>query len=241
MLLLLSVMSCQIISAQNAHQDISAKIDVSTSQINVTNQINLPTDFLGGKDVAYFFLNKNLTVESVQGGKIEKVENPDDNKSYVDKYKLDLKKSSKNTFTIIYNGVINDKIEQSAAEYARGFSETTGMISDNGVYLANSSYWIPTFSGDLLSTFKLSVEIDKEWSVVSQGTRTQNEVVDNKKLITYNSPDLMDEVYLTAAKWTEYSKQLGEVEVQAFLRTADEKLAQQYLGITSGYTRCMKL
>ena len=235
MLLLLSVMSCQITSAQNAHQDISAKIDVSTSQINVTNQINLPTDFLGGKDVAYFFLNKNLTVESVQGGKIEKVENPDDNKSYVDKYKLDLKKSSKNTFTIIYNGVINDKIEQSAAEYARGFSETTGMISDNGVYLANSSYWIPTFSGDLLSTFKLSVEIDKEWSVVSQGTRTQNEVVDNKKLITYNSPDLMDEVYLTAAKWTEYSKQLGEVEVQAFLRTADEKLAQQYLGITSGY------
>ena len=140
MLLLLSVMSCQITSAQNAHQDISAKIDVSTSQINVTNQIKLPADFFGSNDNAYFFLNKNLTVESVKGGKIEKVENSDENNSYVDKYKLSLKKSAKNTFTITYNGVINDKIEQSAAEYARGFSETTGMISDNGVYLANSSY-----------------------------------------------------------------------------------------------------
>lgn len=235
MLLLLSVMSCQITSAQNAYQDIFAKIDVSSSEISVTNQINLPADFMEGKDVVYFFLNKNLTIESVKGGKIENVENLDDNKSYVAKYKLILKKSSKNTFTIAYHGVINDKIEQSAAEYARGFSETTGMITDNGVYLANSTYWIPSFSGDLLSTFKLSVEIEKEWSVVSQGSRTQNEVVDNKKLITYNSPDPMDEVYLTAAKWTEYSKQLGEVEVQAFLRTPDEKLAQQYLGITSGY------
>ncbi|OQX96582.1 MAG: hypothetical protein B6I20_14260, partial [Bacteroidetes bacterium 4572_117] len=36
-------------------------------------------------------------------------------------------------------------------------------------------------------------------------------------------------------KWTEYSLQAGDVLVQAFLRTPDKKLANKYLGVTSGY------
>ena len=234
--LVVLAISFQYASAQNMHLDIDAKIDVAASAIDITNKIQMPDGSNKNRESVFFYLNKNLTVVSVKGGKIEKLENTnEDTKSYVDKYKISLKKSSNNIFTITYNGIINDKIEQSAAEYARGFSETTGMITENGVYLANSSYWLPTFAGDVLSTFKLSVEIDKDWSVVSQGERTRNEVVGDKKLITYNSPQPMDEVYLTAAKWTEYSLTLGDVEVQAFLRTPDEELANRYLGITSGY------
>lgn len=45
----------------------------------------------------------------------------------------------------------------------------------------------------------------------------------------------MDEVYLIAARWTEYSMPAGDVLVQAFLRTPDKKLAHKYMGVTSGY------
>lgn len=238
--MVLVFMSTQLSFAQDQYenQEIDAEIDVATSTLTVKNQISLPSNlFSKNANSIDFLLNKNLIVGKIDGAKIEKLVNKDTlTNAYVNKYKLVFKKSTNYSVTVNYRGVIKDDIKKSAAEYARGFSETKGVISDNGIYMANSTYWLPKFYDDnLLSTFKLNVTINEGWSVVSQGERIQNEVIDGKKVITYNSPEPMDEIYLTAAKWTEYSKQLGDVEVQAFLRTPDEELAQRYLGITSGY------
>ncbi len=235
---LLFVMASLYLSAQNGNQNIIANIDVTSSNIEVVDKIDLPNNLLDSNYSAYFYLNKNLNVESVVGGKIVEVENIDkDTNYYVKKYKITLKKASKNSFSISYKGIIKDEIEQSAAEYARGFSETKGIISDNGIYLAGSTYWLPKFEGDILSSFDLEVNIDKEWSIVSQGDRTKNEVEGDKKKIVYHSPEPMDEIYLIGAKWTEYSLMLDEIEVQAFLRTPDKELADRYLNITSGYLK----
>ena len=234
LLMLLFALAFQYVSAQNAYQNISATIDVSASTLSVSTKIDLPDGVLDAKYSAFFYLNKSLTVEAVKGGKLVEVEN-EKKDSYVKKYKLTLKKSSKNSFTITYKGVVKDNIEQSATEYARGFSETKGTITEVGVYLAGSTYWLPKFEREILSSFDLNVTINKEWSIVSQGDRTKNEVVGSEKNITYHSPEPMDEIYLIGAKWTEYSKMLGDVEVQAFLRTPDQELADRYLNTTSGY------
>ncbi|MEN8124378.1 MAG: M1 family aminopeptidase [Bacteroidota bacterium] len=227
----------QLINAQThyEHQDIEANIDVSKSFLEIKDHITLPNSLIVNKSVE-FYLNKNLKIDKIIGANIENLVNNDTlTNFYVNKYKLVFNKSKDNSFTIYYKGLVKDEIKQSAAEYARGFSETKGVISENGVYMANSTYWTPKFNDDLLSTFKLDVTINDGWSVVSQGDRKKNEVIDGKKVISYNSPEPMDEIYLIAAKWTEYSRKSGEVEVQAFLRTPDEELAQKYLGITSGY------
>ena len=236
LILLVFTLIFQKVSAQNAHQNISASIDVSGSTIKVEDKIDLPDGLLDAQYSTFLFLNKNLGIESVTGGKlVEEENNNEDTKSYVKKYKLTLKKSSNNSFTISYSGIIKDEIEQTAAEYARGFSETKGTITDNGIYLGGSTYWLPKLGEDLLSSFDLKVEIDKDWSIVSQGDRAKNEVQADTKTIVYHSPEPMDEVYLIGAKWTEYSIMLGDVEVQAFLRTPDQELADRYLNITSGY------
>ena len=236
LILLVFTLIFQNVSAQNAYQNISASIDVSGSTIKVEDKIDLPDGLLDAQYSTFLFLNKNLNIESVTGGKlVEEENNNDDTKSYVKKYKLTLKKSSDNSFTISYSGIIKDEIEQTAAEYARGFSETKGTITDNGIYLGGSTYWLPKLGDGLLSSFDLKVEIDKDWSIVSQGDRTKNEVQADTKTIVYHSPEPMDEVYLIGAKWTEYSKMLGDVEVQAFLRTPDQELADRYLNITSSY------
>jgi len=235
---LIFVWNSLYISAQNGHQEILANIDVSSSSIEVINKIDLPGNLLDDNNSAIFYLNKNLNIENIEGGKIVEIENVDeDTDYYVKKYKITFKESSKNSFGISYNGVIKDEIEQSAAEYARGFSETKGIISDNGIYLAGATFWLPKFDGDILSSFDLEVHIDKEWSIVSQGERTKNNVEGNVKSIVYHSPEPMDEIYLVGAKWTEYSLMLGEIEVQAFLRTPDQELADRYLNITSGYLK----
>jgi len=103
-----------------------------------------------------------------------------------------------------------------------------------GVYLAGSTVWIPTFEGELFS-YNLNVEIDKGWGVVSQGTRTVNDSSGVKQIVRYESPELMDEIYLIAAKFTEYNKQTDHVLVQAFLRTPDDEMANKYLETTIEY------
>ncbi|MEN8247301.1 MAG: M1 family aminopeptidase [Bacteroidota bacterium] len=236
LILFLFAMVSQIAIAQNAHQNINVEIDVTSSKIAVKNKIDLPNNVLDSKYSTYFYLHKNLTIEDVEGGKFSEVENTDKaNKAYVKKYLLKLKKSSKESLTISYEGVIKDEIKQSAAEYARGFSETKGTISENGMYLAGSTYWLPTFEKEILSSFVLDVTINKGWSIVSQGQRTKNENNSSTVNIVYNSPEPMDEVYLIGAKWTEYIRMHGDVEVQVFLRNPDVELANRYLGVTSGY------
>ncbi len=235
LLLLFFAFAFQQVSAQNAYQNIHANIDVAKSIISIENTIDLPEGLLDANRSTYLYLNSSLAIEPINGGKLVEVENNKDDSSYVKKYKLTLKKSSKNSFSISYSGVIKDEIEQSATEYARGFSETKGTITENGIYLAGSTYWLPKFGGDLLSSFDLNVVINNKWSIVSQGQRTKNETIGDTKSITYHSPEPMDEIYLIGATWTEYSKMLGDVEVQAFLRTPDQELADRYLNTTSGY------
>lgn len=222
--------------AQNMHQQILATINVKESAISVSDKVEVPAGLFDDKNTAFLYLNKNLKITNVDGGSIVAVETEKEDAIF-NKYKLTLKKSSKGSFAISYSGSIKDDIKESAAEYARGFSETKGTISEQGIYLAGSTYWLPKFDKDVLSSFDLDVAIDKEWLIVSQGVRTKNEIQDGERKITYQSPEPMDEVYLIGAKWTEYSKQLDKVEVQAFLRTPDEELANKYLDVTSGYLK----
>lgn len=67
---LVLVLCFQNVSAQNAYQNISVKINVSESIIEVVNKVSLPNDLLDSKHNTYLYLNKNLSIESVKGGKI---------------------------------------------------------------------------------------------------------------------------------------------------------------------------
>lgn len=138
------------------------------------------------------------------------------------------------TFTLNYSGVINYPIKQIGAEYARGFSQTPGIIDEKGVYLSGSTYWVPWFNENWIS-FELTTTMPKGWSVVSEGKRTQNELKNDMKTSVWNSPEPMEEIYFIAAKFTEYAKSAGAIDVMAFLRTPDETLANKYLETTAQY------
>jgi len=98
-----------------------------------------------------FSLNRNLTPESLEESiKINKI--PEENTGAIfNKYKVDFDNQGQDDLLIPikYSGTIFDEITTGAAEYARGFSETDGIITDDGVYLAGSTYWIPTFDEPL--------------------------------------------------------------------------------------------
>ena len=54
------------------------------------------------------------------------------------------------TLRLAFGGKLHHAIEKEGAEYARSFSQTPGIISDEGVFLSGSSFWLPQLDGGLL-------------------------------------------------------------------------------------------
>ena len=130
-----------------------------------------------------------------------------------------------------YGGVIDHPLAMQGEEYQRAFSETPGTIDEQGVFLAESTFWTPTF-GDGRMTFELRVQVVGEgWEVVSQGRRTTSE--DGSVAWSAGSPQ--EEVYLIAGPLIRTCEQAGEVEMCALLRSDDPALAQRYLTATRRY------
>ncbi|MBK7379780.1 MAG: M20/M25/M40 family metallo-hydrolase [Ignavibacteriales bacterium] len=236
-------------ASETLHHKISVTIDPSKHFIEASDEIKIPANQI--KPDMFFLLNNNLTVTSETPGvlvKLEKsgikaedlgIDREDFNTSsdYTqNKYSLvfDNYKGGDATFTLKYNGTINYPIEQLGEEYARGFSQTPGIIDEKGVYLAGSTFWVPWFSNEWIS-FELTVTVPQDWNVVSQGNRTLNETKNESHVIRWDSPEPMEEIYLIAAQFTEYSKSAGSIDVMAFLRTPDEALANKYLEATAQY------
>ena len=135
-----------------------------------------------------------------------------------------------------YHGTIYHPIAQVSGEYQRSFSETPGIIAEDGVYLSRGSFWVPTFDDGLI-TFRLQAGVSiPGWHVVSQGERVAGDAGDDgTNTITWSCTSPTEEVYLIAAPWTVYGDRAGDTALFAFLRTPDAALANRYLQATRRY------
>jgi len=225
---------------------IHAEIFPESNSITVKDAIQFPA-LPGGK--LHFLLHGGLKIVSVsenvdirESGKeirstffgINTAEFKISKKIPVKHYELIFKQNSGPEFTIEYSGRIHHPVRQMGAEYARGFSETPGIISREGVYLAGSTFWIPRFGNDLVS-FELQVKSPLKWSAVSQGRRVRDEEVNGYHISEWSSPEPMDEVYLVAAKFFKYKIKQGPVNIYAYMRSPDDNLAMKYLNTTGQY------
>jgi hypothetical protein len=88
-------------------------------------------------------------------------------------YSISPSRRNSNQLVLIYSGTIFDTAEQTSAEYAQSFAESSGIISEQGVYLNKGSVWVADFGSDLIS-FDVQVEFAdsaSSWTAVSQGDR----------------------------------------------------------------------
>lgn len=231
------------------HHKLSVKVDPAKHSFEAVDQITIPA--AQAKPSMYFLLNGDLNISSETPGVVVKLSQEGikaedfgmDREDFhlasefkQNKYSITFSNEIKGdqTFTLKFSGVINYSIKQIGEEYARGFSQTPGIIDEKGTYLGGSTYWVPWFNANWIS-FELTTTMPKGWSVVSQGKRTHNELKNEMQTSVWDSPEPMEEVYLIAAKFNEYSKSAGAIDVMAFLRTPDETLANKYLETTAQY------
>jgi hypothetical protein len=253
--LLPALMNAHLMGAgEYVHHDLKVVVDPAEQTVRVTDTVTLPEQMIKNKKTVHFLLHGNLAFTAAPKNikiKTEKGELKSEffgintarfeikKKIPLNHYSFDVSKIKTApgkgvALTFAYEGKIHHPIKQVGAEYARGFSETPGIISDEGAYLAGAAFWVPWFN-DQLVTFKLETAIPEPYDTVSQGKRSLHQKKGGKQITIWESPEPMDEVYLIAAKFTEFNLEVGKVNIMAFLRSNDQGLANKYLETTGQY------
>lgn len=218
------------------HHDLKVRLDPEKHLLEVEDAITIPDTLLarmGGRIT--FILHEGLHPSSpTPGVKIVrgKERTPAANVT-TEAYTVALPPGGHH-LVLRYRGEIHHPLEPAGEEYARGFKETPGIISPEGIFLAGQSLWYPSFGNDLL-TFTLDLESPEDREAISQGERTRHEKKDGSIHVRWESKEPQDEIYLIGGPFTEYSRSAGSVQAMVFLRNPDEKLANNYLEATSHY------
>ena len=247
-LVIATVLAAAPPSADRVHHSLSVVLDPAAHRLEVKDQLTIPAALRDrDKDGVHFLLHAGLKPASTDAAfALERILGAPDLVRFGvhEKPELTLEefvlKPAGGTWpaeaipTVSYAGTIDHPLEAEEEEYARSFARTPGIISQDGVVLSGSTWWVPLL-GDELVSFRLTVDLPEGWDAVSQGERLKHEIAAGRRLVTWDSPEAMDEVYLVAARFTEYARPAGRVSALAFLRDPDEKLAQRYLEATAQY------
>ena len=170
----------------NIHHELYVKIIPELSFIEVVDTVTVNSKILGDRfsftlneafnvELLTNELNVELTRKSFPAEDIgmDRDDAEAENKLLLNEFTISgIDKNKDLSFKLKYSGTINSPIEQSEENYQRGFSESPGIISELGVYLAGSTYWIPTVEDEMVS-FNLTTELPLLWRTVSQGERTE--------------------------------------------------------------------
>jgi hypothetical protein len=255
-LLTLSMLAAAAVGPASAapatHHELDVELDVSGHRIAVVDRLTIGADVAPENDGSYLFvLHAGLDPRVVSPGwMLEAAEGPVEASFFginattdtvgetvpLEGWRLVPEAGTGGPVELHYGGVIHHQLRTQGEEYQRSFSETPGIISSNGVFLAGASFWVPTF-GDGLVTFSLTVGgLVPPWDAVSQGKRTRHDVLDTGvRRTTWLLDHPTEEIYLVAGSWTEYRERAGEIDLYAFLRGEDPGLAGRYLDATKRY------
>jgi len=192
------------------HHKINAEINIKGKSIKVKDDIS----FSEPTKKFVFFLHKGINPKTNKG-EIKKIET--DEKNLV-KFAVLLAKKTK-SLAISYESVIYHPLRENAENYARSFSETSGIICEKGVYLNAESGWYP-YIPKSLNSFSLRYKIDATFDCVSAGRKIPG---------GWEERNPVDAIPLSCSKFKEYSQADANYSYYAYLRKTGKNLAEKYL------------
>jgi len=242
--------------AASLHHSITISLFPPDNSLLATDSIRVGLDETDGGELR-FLINKSLMVEDIasDAGVIRWhtledfepstfVDNPDsEDIEFLETAKaifidLDEGATGEITVAITYSGVLYDSLQAPPAAYARGFAETSGLIDERGVYLANGSLWYP-FNYDGMFTFDLTVDVPFDWMAISQGRRADQytgRLHDEDRTFTvWVEEHPTPELYLVAGDYYRHEAYHQGVWVMAYTYEQSDSLAQVYLDATGRY------
>lgn len=225
-------------SSETFHHQMEITLSPDTSEILVKDQVRLPERYRNQPAATQldFSLHADLTVTEVKGAHLtlQKSNAALSARAVPLKLYTLILPPQQEEFTLTFNGKINHAVQGPALEYARSFSYTPGLISDEGVFLANSTAWYPQFE-DVMVSFNLNIQAPADWDVISQGTLVREQKTKTTHNVIWEEKQPQDDIYIVAGRYQRYTQSTGAVNAFVYLRSADEALAQKYLDTTAQY------
>lgn len=138
-----------------------------------------------------------------------------------------------------YRGLMNDPPTEPRHLRFVTPSETAGHVGPEGIYLSSESQWYPDILGSF-SSFEVTAEVPREWTVVTQGLQTHETLRDQKKVCTWLVRDPSEALTLVAnrfvAKTREWQNPNGRpVQLATYFFPDNAGLADEYLDATAKY------
>ena len=112
--------------------------------------------------------------------------------------------------------------------------EIQATISDEGIYLAGESAWLPTFPGALV-TSRLTIDTPLGVEAITNGVRVSREVKGDRVVAVWEETNPVDGIALIAGRYAVTEEQAGQVAISTWLLQDDPKLAALYLERTRAY------
>ncbi|MBP6058523.1 MAG: M20/M25/M40 family metallo-hydrolase [Nitrosomonas sp.] len=223
---------------QTFHHQMEITLSPGTAEIWVKDHISIPVQNQNHKTPIKldFSLHGDLTVTDAQGAQVTLRQSnaaSDTRPIPLKHYTLTLPPQQKDV-TLHFSGKINHPVQGPGQEYARSFSYTPGVISSEGVFLANSSAWYPQFD-DALVSFRLNIQVPAGWDVVSQGTLVSEQKTSTAQHVIWEEKQSQDDIYIVAGRYKRYTQSAGAADALVYLRSTDDALAQKYLDTTAQY------
>ncbi len=239
-ILLLFLAAGTAVAENETRYELDVDIEPGTHQLMVSAVVELPAEMAGR--AVEFLLTSVLQIEDsdpnvnrlpyeqggfagINGSSVELEE-----LQAIARYRVTLADGS-STLKLSYSGTVNFPLSSPEEEYARGLTETAGLISSDGVYLAGGTLWYPYFSNELVS-FEIKAAVPDGWHLISQGNGSSR---DQDGRAHWDSAGPVDEIYLVGGPLTLYSEAAGAVAAQVYLREPDAALADKYLSATAQY------
>jgi len=217
-------------AAAAVHHALKVRLHPDQHTFQVQDTITLPRDH--PKSLT-FSLHAGLRPQ-VEGATLETLapEGGADTLVPAERFRVTLT-GARRRFVVRYGGKIYHPLAQVPSE-ERQFKVTAGLIDTRGTFLDSSSRWFPII-GDALVTFSLDVRLPAGWDAVSQCRRHRHQKGEAFSRVLWVCDKPQDDIYLVAARFHEYHRTHGRIQLQAFLRTPDEALARRYIRAAGRY------
>lgn len=225
-------------AAGTVRHEIAARISPASAELEATDRVTFPSPA-----AEYTFsLHEGLSPEA-EDGRLERLDAAtaahyginSSGPARAAAYRLTLRKPAEEV-ELRYSGRISHPLREQAQEYARSFSETPGIISEDGCYLSGASYWYPRF-GDGMVTFALETSLPEPYDSVAPGTRASRKTKKGRVITSWEAATPHDDITLTCGKYSEYASDDGDRDYYAFLLSPDKPLAARYLDATASYVK----
>lgn len=222
----------------NRHSlDINLEVVSHTITASDTMQITLPAP---RPDTISFMLNSGLEVHGVEinGLEAEPERKIVSARTELQKVTLRLPKSAEKeiTVTVKYNGEIYDPvITAKELGHLRG-DVTAGLICEDGVYLAASTYWYPVGSAEL-SHFDLNARIADPYHIVTQGELKERRTEDGLSISRWTSHVPADGLAVVGGRYVIHTRTVDGIDVSSYFFEEDDHMSDLFLDAAIDYIK----